>query len=138
MLATLMTKVTTVVMASMRGVAATRTPARNVARATVTVPATTLTSGKPMRRYVEIGDNRCPTNGAAMTMATSVVDPPSRRTTMGMNVMRTAMYTPPQMALNVSIRKLRRTRAGAQLPSMRGIERYRPKPHFRKAPAGAI
>ena len=56
-----------------------------------------------------------------MTMATSVVDPPSRRTTMGMNVMRTAMYTPPQMALNVSIRKLRRTRAGAQLHVCRTV-----------------
>ena len=50
MFATLMTKVTTVVIASMSGVAATRTPARNVARASVTVPATTRTWGNPMRR----------------------------------------------------------------------------------------
>ena len=48
--ATLMMKVTTVVIASMSGVAATRTPARNVARASVTVPATTLTCGKPISR----------------------------------------------------------------------------------------
>src|SRR2546423_15681756 len=71
--ATLMMNVTTVVTASMRGVAATRTPARNVARARVTVPATTLTWGKPISRYVEIGDRRCPTKGAAMTIATSGV-----------------------------------------------------------------
>jgi hypothetical protein len=44
-----------------------------------------------MRRYAEIGDRRCPTNGAAITIATSVVDPPRRRTTIGMKVMRTAM-----------------------------------------------
>ncbi len=85
------TNETTVVIASMSGVAATRTPARNVARATVTVPATTLTCGKPRSRYVEIGDSRCPIKGAAITMATSVVDPPSRRTTIGMKVTRTAM-----------------------------------------------
>jgi len=42
-------------------------------------------------RYVEIGDRRCPTKGAAITIATSVVDPPRRRTTIGMKVMRTAM-----------------------------------------------
>src|SRR2546429_962851 len=123
MFATLITNVTTVVTASMSGVAAKRTPARNTARASVTVPATTLTWGNPMSRYVEIGDRRCPTKGAAMTIATSVVDPPRRRTTIGMKVTRTAMYTPPQIALNVSIRKLRRTRGGDQFTSMRGTER---------------
>src|SRR5258706_13186071 len=51
-------------------------------------------------------------------MATSVVDPPMRRTTMGMNVTSTDTNTPAHTAPNRSISKLRRTRAGCQLGSV--------------------
>src|SRR5882672_7842239 len=57
-------------------------------------------------------------NGAATTIATSVVDPPIRRTTTGMNAMRTETNAPAPRALNRSIRKLRRTRDGSQFGSV--------------------
>src|SRR6266850_1079761 len=57
-------------------------------------------------------------NGAATTIATSSVVPPMRRTTTGMKAMRTVTKAPAQTALNRSIRKLRRTRAGSQFGSV--------------------
>src|SRR2546430_8416207 len=77
-------------------------------------------------------------NGAAMTSATSAALPPIRRTTTGMNVTTIEMYTPVQRALPASIRKLRRTRAGAQLPSIRETERYRARKRARSVYSGDL
>ena len=89
--ATVMTKKTTVVAASMSGVAATRTPAMSTTRARVVVPATTRATGMPDRRYANTGARRWPMKGAATTSATSPALPPRRRTTTGMKVTSTEM-----------------------------------------------
>ena len=57
-------------------------------------------------------------NGAPTTMATSVVVPPMRRTTTGMNVTSTDTKMPAQIAEKTSILKLARTLAGSQFGSV--------------------
>src|SRR6185503_7991683 len=57
-------------------------------------------------------------NGAATTIAMSVVEPPMRRTITGMNAMSTVTNKPEQIPLKRSMRKLRRTRAGSQFGSV--------------------
>ena len=84
------------------------------------MPATTRTAGRCASRSVKNGARRWPTNGAPTTIATSVVVPPMRRTTTGMNVTSTDTKVPAQMAVKKSIRKFRRTRAGSQLASVTG------------------
>src|SRR6185503_1894318 len=65
-----------------------------------------------------MGDRRFPMNGPATTIATSVVDPPMRRTTTGMKATRTVTKAPAHIPLKRSMRKLRRTRAGSQFGSV--------------------
>ena len=57
MLATAMTKTTTVVIASIKGVAATSTPARNTTRDAVAVPAVTRTGRTPANCKVKSGES---------------------------------------------------------------------------------
>src|SRR5688500_104685 len=56
--------------------------------------------------------------GPAMMIATSVVEPPIRRTITGMKATSTDTKAPAPSALNRSIRKLRRTREGVQFGSV--------------------
>src|SRR5438094_1404685 len=118
MFETVMIQNATLVSASMNGVAARRTAIRKTKRERLAASATTRTIGRWASRYAEIGDSRFPMNGAATTIATSVVDPPIRRTTTGMNAMRTETNAPAPRALKRSIRKLRRTREGSQFGSV--------------------
>src|SRR5258708_40270454 len=56
-------------------------------------------------------------NGPATTSATSVVEPPIRRTTTGRNAAMTPMYTPAMRPEKASSRKFARTRSADQLRS---------------------
>src|SRR5688500_11318783 len=57
-------------------------------------------------------------NGPATMIATSVVEPPIRRTITGMKATSTDTNAPAPSALNRSIRKFRRTREGVQFGSV--------------------
>ena len=115
---TAITQNTTVVSAKRSGVVATRIPRTNASRASVDVPATTRTGRMRDRKSVKNGASMCPMNGAPTTIATSVGEPPIRRTTTGMNVTRTAEKTPAHAPEKTSMWKLCRTRAGCQFRSV--------------------
>src|SRR5688572_24320846 len=115
---TAMIQNTAVVMESAKGVAATRMLRRKTARDSVDAPATTRTTGRCASRYAKIGDRSIPMNGPATMIATSVVEPPIRRTITGMNATSTDTNAPAPSALKRSMRKLRRTRAGVQFGSV--------------------
>src|SRR5258705_7771886 len=118
MLETVMIQNVTLVSASMKGVAASTTLTMNTKRDRLAAPATIRTSGRCASRYAKIGDSRLPMNGAATTIATSIVVPPMRRTITGMKATSTVTKRPEQMPLKRSMRKLRRTRAGSQFGSV--------------------
>src|SRR5688572_7538825 len=118
MFETAMIQNTAVVTARANGVAATRTLTRKTARESVDAPATTRTTGRCASRYAKIGDRSMPMKGPAMMIATSVVEPPIRRTITGMKATSTDTKAPAPSALNRSIRKLRRTREGVQFGSV--------------------
>src|SRR5260221_12320593 len=117
MLAIEITHIVTDTRASANGVVTISTPMRKTSRPATAVTAVIRTGANRARRYPNTGEKRWPMNGPATTSATSVVEPPIRRTTTGRNAAMTPMYTPAMRPEKASRRKFARTRSADQLRS---------------------